>query len=180
MRTPTVIRDMRREDNQRRAHAAAGDRVFAELQRSRQVFPNRLHSLEEAASVLEEELDELKDAVRANMTGHARAEAIQVAAMALRLVVDVTDAEACQARDRLAVQAALTSARRYPPEGPLVSAHEGRGYLRCWQQRLCDAIVAEDPQKAFHAANAIAALALRFVAEVPADDSKHQALGYRR
>jgi hypothetical protein len=135
--------------------------------------------------VLEEELDELKDAVRANMTEHARAEATQVGAMALRLIVDLEAHVASEARDRLAVQAAVSSAAHVEPREPLVSAHEGRGFIRSRHEQLCMALVSEDIEpeermpRVVRAASAIAVLALRFVAEVPADTCS-RVLAYRR
>ncbi|AYE99615.1 hypothetical protein C0J29_32170 (plasmid) [Mycobacterium paragordonae] len=154
-------------DRLARARAAAAANVFAELRRSRVLFPAPLHSLYEAASVLEEELDELKDAVRANLIEHACVEAVQVAAMALRLTIDLAGTPACAARDRLAVEAVLISSTRCMPADPLVSAHEGCGYLRCWHHRLCAALAAGQRQQVFVAANAVAGCALRFVAEIP-------------
>jgi NTP pyrophosphatase (non-canonical NTP hydrolase) len=157
-------------------HRRAGEVILAELRRARTLFPDRFHSVAEAVSVLEEELDELTDAVRADMTEHARAEAAQVAAMALRLIVDLEQQELSEARDRLAVQATVSKAAhlQHPPE-PLVSTHEGRGFIRGWHERLCVALVAEtfEPDEQMRrtvtAAYGIAVQALRFVAEVPAD-----------
>ena len=64
--------------------------VDDELTRAR-LLHARLNSPHEAKAVVEEELDELWEHVKAN-TGRspeARAEAIQVAAMALRYVIDL-------------------------------------------------------------------------------------------
>lgn len=47
------------------------------------------NSAHEGHSVIEEEFDELWDAVRANDIEHACREAIQVAAMAIRFVIDL-------------------------------------------------------------------------------------------
>ncbi|EUA17279.1 hypothetical protein I552_0480 [Mycobacterium xenopi 3993] len=138
--TKSAYRDTARHD----AHCRAGELVFAELRRSRTRFPDRFHSLPEAVSVLEEELDELTDAVRANMIEHARAEAVQVGAMALRLIVDLEPHALSDARDRLAMQAAVSKTVQLgQPAKPLVSAHEGRGlsgagtssYVRHWFRR---------------------------------------------
>lgn len=171
MRTPTVVSAMCRENVRRRAHAAAGEAVVAELRRSRAQIPH-LHSLEEGVSVLEEKLDELKDAVRANLVGHARATAAQVSAVALRLTTDFQDDEVALARDRLSAQGAVSKAAGgYAPVAPLNSAHEGLGYLRCRHQQLCEALAVGDSTKATVAAYAIGVLALRFVAEVPSEDA---------
>jgi hypothetical protein len=66
---------MCQERGLRVARERAGEVILAELRDSRTRFPDRFHSLPEAVSVLEEELDELKDAVRANkdvFTGRIR------------------------------------------------------------------------------------------------------------
>lgn len=174
---------LREAAGRRGGHGRAGDVVFAELRRSRALFPDRFHSVAEAVSVLEEELDELKDAVRANMVEHARGEAVQVAAMALRLIVDLEPNELSHARDRLAVRAAVSkTARCGRLVEPLVSAHEGRGLIRCRHEQLCRALASEDfgpgeqLRRVVMAAYAIAVLALRFVAEVPADPHRRDSV----
>ncbi len=48
-------------------------------------------STHEGAAVLREEYEELWDDVKANRPGDARAEAVQVAAMAVRFIFDVGD-----------------------------------------------------------------------------------------
>lgn len=48
-------------------------------------------SAHEGKAVIEEELDELWDAVKANDVSHARREAVQVAAMAVRFLVDIPE-----------------------------------------------------------------------------------------
>ncbi|EUA65427.1 hypothetical protein I553_10724 [Mycobacterium xenopi 4042] len=178
--TKSAYRDTARHD----AHCRAGELVFAELRRSRTRFPDRFHSLPEAVSVLEEELDELTDAVRANMIEHARAEAVQVGAMALRLIVDLEPHALSDARDRLAMQAAVSKTVQLgQPAKPLVSAHEGRGFIRCRHEQLCAALVSEDIEpdeqmrKVVLAAYGIAVLALRFVAEVPVDTHRQLEAG---
>ena len=174
MRIPAAIESLCRDGTLPKARDRAGEVILAELRWSRTRFP-RFHSLAEAVSVLEEELDELTDALRANMIEHARAEAKQVAAMALRLIVDLEDRAPSEARDRLAVQAAVSQAAQSEPREPLVSAHEGRGFLRGRHEQLCMALVLENfereeqMRRVVKAASAIAVLALRFVAEVPAD-----------
>lgn len=68
--------------------------VSVELRRARKKFPKPENSAHEGYAVLAEEVDELWDEVK----GHApdrlarmRAEAVQVAAMAIRFIVDVCD-----------------------------------------------------------------------------------------
>lgn len=71
---------------------ALADEVRLELGRALALFAP-MHSPHEGKSVIEEELDELWDHVKEN-TGRgpaARAEAIQLAAMGLRYVLDVCD-----------------------------------------------------------------------------------------
>jgi septal ring factor EnvC (AmiA/AmiB activator) len=185
MRIPAAIASLCRDGHLERVRGRAGEVILAELRHSRARFPDRFHSLAEAVSVLEEELDELTDAVRASMTEHARAEAKQVAAMALRLIVDLEDRASSEARDRLAVQAAVSQAAHSQPPEPLISAHEGRGFIRGRHEQLCMAMASEsvEPEEQMRrvvkAAYAIAVLALRFVAEVPADTHSRE-LVYRR
>lgn len=66
--------------------------VRAELTRSRDLYPG-FHSNHEGYAVIREELDELWDAVKASKATCAdsvlRKEAVQVAAMALRFLVDL-------------------------------------------------------------------------------------------
>lgn len=62
----------------------------SELARAREQFAD-FTSPHEGYAVLREELDELWDEVKANNIERARAEAIQVAAMALRFWADLTD-----------------------------------------------------------------------------------------
>jgi NTP pyrophosphatase (non-canonical NTP hydrolase) len=67
------------------------DEVTLELDRARAKFP-AFHSAHEGFAVLMEEVDELWDEVRANGSRERmRAEAIQVAAMALRFISDVCE-----------------------------------------------------------------------------------------
>jgi len=67
--------------------------VFAELDRASAKF-GAFHSNHEGFAVLKEEVDELWDAIKARKTGagacndEVRKEAIQVAAMALRFLID--------------------------------------------------------------------------------------------
>lgn len=61
--------------------------VGAELEDAQRRFPP-FHSMHEGYAIIEEELDELWDAVKANDRVNARKEAVQVAAMALRFLVD--------------------------------------------------------------------------------------------
>jgi len=63
--------------------------VLAELTRARAKFP-AFHSGHEGFAVIKEELDELWEDVKADRS--ARAEAIQVAAMAIRFVLDLHEA----------------------------------------------------------------------------------------
>jgi hypothetical protein len=63
--------------------------VFVELARARQVF-QPMHSAHEGYAILEEEVDELWAEIKGPGGMDAmRAEALQVAAMAVRFIVDV-------------------------------------------------------------------------------------------
>lgn len=70
--------------------AEAVERVLGELRRAREKFPARFNSKHEGFGVLREEVDELWEAVRELENTDPRAEAIQVAAMAIRFVVECT------------------------------------------------------------------------------------------
>ncbi len=62
--------------------------IAEELSRARVLFPN-FHSGHEGYAVIKEELDELWEDVRKDNIAGARAEAIQVAAMAVRFIMDL-------------------------------------------------------------------------------------------
>lgn len=64
------------------------DAVVLELASARRKFP-AFHSGHEGYAVIREELDELWDAVKRDDIPHARREAVQVAAMALRFIGDL-------------------------------------------------------------------------------------------
>lgn len=66
---------------------AAINAVRAELVRAMGKFPP-FHSMHEGWAVIHEELDEMWDEIKANRKGRAREEAVQVAAMAVRFLVD--------------------------------------------------------------------------------------------
>ena len=68
--------------------------ILAELARARAKFPRPQASAHEGYAVLAEEVDELWDEVKGNhpeRNARMRAEAIQVAAMALRFIEEVCD-----------------------------------------------------------------------------------------
>jgi hypothetical protein len=62
--------------------------VEQELHRAYHKFPTPQSSLHEGYAVLLEEVDELWDDIKADKNGDALIEALQVAAMAVRLIVD--------------------------------------------------------------------------------------------
>ena len=66
--------------------------VLEELDRATAKF-GAFNSTHEGYAVILEELDELWDEVKANRTDRACAEAVQVAAMAIRFIVDVSGRE---------------------------------------------------------------------------------------
>lgn len=63
--------------------------IRAEYDRAKRKHPRGMHSQHEGYAVLAEEVDELWQAVKADDTAGARAEALQVAAMALRFLADL-------------------------------------------------------------------------------------------
>ena len=71
----------------RQAFVTARDLIAAECERAQAMFCP-FNSSHEAYGVIREELDEFWDAVKANDGPGARAEAVQVAAMALRFLVE--------------------------------------------------------------------------------------------
>lgn len=74
---------------------AIRDEVVAELNKARSNFPP-FHTAHEGYAIILEELDEMWDEVRKQYGDHdrlknIRKEAIQVAAMAMRMVLDICD-----------------------------------------------------------------------------------------
>jgi hypothetical protein len=67
--------------------------ITDELVRAREKWPAGFHSGHEGYAVILEELDELWDAVRLDATDAAGMEAVQVAAMALRFLLELCDDE---------------------------------------------------------------------------------------
>ena len=62
--------------------------VEAELRRAQKKFPRPQTGPHEGYAVLLEEVDELWDAIKANDIAHSRVEAVQVAAMAIRYLLE--------------------------------------------------------------------------------------------
>ena len=83
-----------RQRQQRARERRAADRdafenIETELARARQVFPDDRASLHESYAILLEEVDELWDAIKAKGgRDDIEAEALQIAAMAIRLIND--------------------------------------------------------------------------------------------
>jgi hypothetical protein len=69
--------------------AYAVELVLAELRSARGKFPRPFNTPHEGFAVLKEEVDELWETVR-GLEGDMRKEAVQVAAMALRFLVEST------------------------------------------------------------------------------------------
>jgi len=69
--------------------AAALDAVVAELRAAERKF-HAFHSGHEGYAVIREELDELWDAVKRDVIVEAKREAVQIAAMALRFIGDLS------------------------------------------------------------------------------------------
>lgn len=67
--------------------------IIGELDEATKRF-GPMRSTHEGYAILREEVDEMWDAIKANDTNHARAEAVQVAAMAIRFLMDIKPEEA--------------------------------------------------------------------------------------
>ncbi|OOK65390.1 hypothetical protein BZL29_7716 [Mycobacterium kansasii] len=140
--------------------------VWEALTQSLLEYPRIWGSVEEGAMVLGEEVDELWEDVRANRIGHARREAAQVGAMAIRFIADLYNpvgpaGDRCRAAmaEQRAVRAAVG-----PPQRVLSSSHEGFGFLRREYDALWSAVRFEDPARP--AAARVAGMAVRFIAEI--------------
>lgn len=150
------------------AYSAAIGAIWDELADARARF-RPLVSLTEALWVIAEEIDELWEAVRAEDTTEAVAEATQVAAMAVRLVVEAgprrdSDCEFAIASARLVVQTLVVTSRDERPT-PCASLKEGYGLLHRHFSRLVKAVEDDRAEGATNHALALAAATTRFVAE---------------
>lgn len=108
--------------------------IIRELERAESKF-GPFHNTHEGYAVLLEEVDELWDAIKANDKEHAKKEAVQVAAMALRFLLNLYEweSEEIEAKLGAAEVAATASAERsyeghtpVPTAAPSVSAAEWR------------------------------------------------------
>lgn len=77
-------------DKEDKLARVAAMEILQEFLRARKKFPP-LRGPHEGYAVILEELDELWDAVKSNNIEHARKEALQVAAMALAFMIEVSD-----------------------------------------------------------------------------------------
>lgn len=139
--------------------------IWEELTRSLTAYPRIWGSVEEGAMLLGEEVDELWEDVRANRIDHARMEATQAGAMAVRFIADLYNpigpaGDRCRAAmaEQRAVRAAVG------PRRALSSSHEGFGFLRREYDALWSAIRFDDPARP--AAARVAGMAVRFIAEL--------------
>ena len=140
--------------------------VWGELTRSLIRYPRAWKSMEEAAMVLGEEVDELWDDVRTDQLEHARIEAAQAGAMALRFIADLY-APPCASAGRRCWAAMAEQRAARTSVGPgrlLVSGHEGFGFVRREFDALWSAVRFDDPARP--AAARVAAAAVRFIAEI--------------
>lgn len=165
MRTPHLLAGACAADPQdrvRRAELA----VWDELTGSLTEHPGQWRSLEEGAMVLAEEVAELWEDVRRNQLGHARAEAAQVAAMAIRFVADLYEPPGpALERFRAAAAAAAAVRESVGPRGRvLTSGHEAFGFVKREYDALWSAVRFDDAARS--AGLRVAAAAVRFIAEI--------------
>lgn len=165
MRTPHLLVSCTAADPAA-AHRHAELAIWDEFQRSLVDYPRRWLSFEEGAMVLCEEVDELRDEVRANRIGLARAEAMQVGAMALRFIADLCDGVGdAHNRGRTAAAEAHLVLPAVGPRGrQLASSHEGLGFLQREYDALWSAVRCGNPTRELAAR--VAAIAVRFIAEI--------------
>lgn len=140
--------------------------VWDELTGSLTEHPDQWRSLEEGTLVLAEEVDELWEDVRRNQLGHARAEAAQVAAMAIRIVADLYEPPGpALGRFRAAMAAVAEVRGSVEPRGRvLASGHEAFGFVKREYDALWAAVRFDDAARA--AGLRVAAAAVRFIAEI--------------
>lgn len=167
MRTPHLIATACTSGDLAGRHRHAELAIWDELQRSLTEYPQIWRTLEEGAMVLAEEVDDLWDEIRANHCGRARAEAAQVGAMAVRFIADLYEPYGgAKVRCRAAVTDAQVVRSAVGPHGRLLSSsHEGFGFLKREYESLWSAIRFGDPAR--EPAARVAAMALRFMAEIP-------------
>lgn len=166
MRTPHLLVGTCTSGDPEAPYRHAELAIWDELRRSLADYPRVWRSVEEGAMVLGEEMDELWDDVRGNRIGRARAEAVQVGAMAVRFIADLYEpaGPACDRfRSAVAEQQAVRAA--VGPAGRVVwSSHEAFGFLKREYNALWSAICFDDAARP--AAARVAAMAVRFVAEI--------------
>lgn len=165
MRTPHLLAGSCTSDpadRVRRAELAVWDELIQTLAQ----HPGQWRSLEEGAMVLAEEVDELWEDVRRNQIGHSRAEAAQVAAMAIRFVADLYEPPGpAVERFRAAAAAAAAVRESVGPRGRVLSSsHEGFGFVKREYDSLWAAVRFDEPARG--CGLRVAAAAVRFIAEI--------------
>jgi hypothetical protein len=166
MRTPHLLAGACATGDPEGSYRHAELAIRDELTRSLAEYPHMWRSLEEGATVLAEEIDELWEEVRNNRIGRARAEAAQVGAMAIRFIADLYEPTG-SARERCRAAVAQQQAVRAAvgPKGrALSSSHEAFGFLKREYDALWSAIRLDDAARP--AAARVAAMAVRFIAEI--------------
>ena len=140
--------------------------MWEELTRSLTEYPRIWRSLEEGAMVLGEEVDELWADIRGNHIGRARAEAAQIGAMALRLIVDLYESTgSARQRCRTAAGEQHAALALSGPRGrQFSSSHEAFGFLKREYDALWSAIRFDEPARRIAAR--VAAVAVRLIAEI--------------
>lgn len=168
MRTPHLLASACTASDPEHRHHQAELAVWEELIASTVLYPRVWCSAEEGAMVLAEEIDELWDEIRANRIGRARAEAAQVGAMALRFIADLYELDGpggARQRCRAAADEQHAAMAGAGPRGrQFASGHEAFGFLRREFDALWSAIRFDELARP--AAARVAALAVRFIAEI--------------
>lgn len=151
-------------------HRQAELAIRDELSAARRSYPRTWLSLEEGATILSEEVDELWDEVRFNHIGLARAEAVQVGAMAVRFISDLYEVGRDIDRDLIAAGEVAPMVTNVGPRGrSLASSHEAYGFLKREHDALWTAVRFGDPARP--AGARVAAMAVRFISEITGSHS---------
>lgn len=166
MRTPHLLASACTASDPEARYHQAELAIYDELMASLGTFPQTWLSAEEGATVIGLEVDDLRDEVRGNRIGRARAEAAQVGAMALRFIADLYQPSGpgdlwyrTAADEQRAARAHVGPAGR-----AFATSHEAFGFLKREYDALWMAIRFDEPARPIAAR--VAALSVRFIAEI--------------